>query len=153
LVKDIAVSLIASEASSADADKNKPAVEVVMMAAGKGTRMKSDKPKVLQMLAHWPLAGHALEAARSVNARKVVVVTGHGAAQVESALALLAGSLPLEFVRQEPQLGTGHAVQTAAPHLADDAMFISSSRQSKTRFVHLSSSLSFSRIIAHSDSP
>jgi bifunctional UDP-N-acetylglucosamine pyrophosphorylase/glucosamine-1-phosphate N-acetyltransferase len=124
LVKDIAVSLIASEASSADADENKPAVEVVMMAAGKGTRMKSDKPKVLQMLAHWPLAGHALEAARSVNARKVVVVTGHGAAQVESALALLAGSLPLEFVRQEPQLGTGHAVQTAAPHLADDAIVL-----------------------------
>ena len=95
-----------------------------MMAAGKGTRMKSNKPKVLQMLAHLPLAGHALEAARSVNARKVVVVTGHGADQVEPALARLAGAINLEFVRQEPQLGTGHAVQTAAPCLADDALVL-----------------------------
>ena len=95
-----------------------------MMAAGKGTRMKSNKPKVLQMLAHLPLAGHALEAARSVDARKVVVVTGHGADQVEPALARLAGALPLEFVRQEPQLGTGHAVQTAAPRLDDDALVL-----------------------------
>lgn len=95
-----------------------------MMAAGKGTRMKSNKPKVLQMLAHLPLAGHALEAARSVDARKVVVVTGHGAAEVEPALTALAGSLHLEFVRQEPQLGTGHAVQTAAPQLADDALVL-----------------------------
>ncbi len=95
-----------------------------MMAAGKGTRMKSYKPKVLQMLAHLPLAGHALEAARSVDARKVVVVTGHGAAEVEPALAALAGSSHLEFVRQEPQLGTGHAVQTAAPRLADDALVL-----------------------------
>lgn len=95
-----------------------------MMAAGKGTRMKSDKPKVLQMLAHLPLAGHALEAARSVHARKVVIVTGHGAAQVESALSVLPGSANLEFVRQEPQWGTGHAVQTAAPCLADDAVVL-----------------------------
>jgi bifunctional UDP-N-acetylglucosamine pyrophosphorylase/glucosamine-1-phosphate N-acetyltransferase len=107
-----------------DADPIKPAVEVVMMAAGKGTRMKSNKPKVLQMLAHLPLAGHALEAARSVDARKVVVVTGHGADQVEPALARLAGALALEFVRQEPQLGTGHAVQTAAPRLDDDALVL-----------------------------
>ena len=95
-----------------------------MMAAGKGTRMKSNKPKVLQMLAHLPLAGHALEAARSVDARKVVVVTGHGADQVEPALARLAGAINLEFVRQELQLGTGHAVQTAAPCLADDALVL-----------------------------
>lgn len=95
-----------------------------MMAAGKGTRMQSDTPKVLQVLGHLPLAGHALEAARAVNARKVVVVTGHGAAQVEPAIASLAGSLPLEFVRQEPQLGTGHAVQTAAPCLSDDALVL-----------------------------
>ena len=95
-----------------------------MMAAGKGTRMKSNKPKVLQMLAHLPLAGHALEAARSVDARKVVVVIGHGADQVEPALARLAGAVHLEFVRQEPQLGTGHAVQTAAPRLDDDALVL-----------------------------
>ncbi len=95
-----------------------------MMAAGKGTRMQSDKPKVLQILGHLPLAGHALAAARAVEARKVVVVTGHGAAHVEAAMAALAGSMPLEFARQEPQLGTGHAVQTAAPCIADDALVL-----------------------------
>jgi len=118
------VSLIASDAPASGTNLSKPAVEVVMMAAGKGTRMKSSRPKVLQMLAHLPLAGHALEAARSVEARKVVVVTGHGADQVEPALARLAGAINLEFVRQEPQLGTGHAVQTAAPSLDDDAMVL-----------------------------
>jgi nucleoside-diphosphate-sugar epimerase len=73
LVKDIVVSLIASEASALGADKIKPAVEVVMMAAGKGTRMKSNKPKVLQMLAHLPLAGHVLEAARHAGSVHAIV--------------------------------------------------------------------------------
>ena len=101
-----------------------PSVDVVMMAAGKGTRMKSSLPKVLQKLAHLPLAGHVLEAVRTLGVRKVVVVTGHEAAQVEVALTHLAGDLALQFVRQEPQLGTGHAVQTAAPQLDDDAMVL-----------------------------
>ena len=99
-------------------------VDVVMMAAGKGTRMKSSLPKVLQKLAHLPLAGHVLETVRAIGARKVVVVTGHEAAQVEAALTLIAGDLALQFVRQEPQLGTGHAVQTAAPQLDNDAMVL-----------------------------
>ena len=99
-------------------------VDVVMMAAGKGTRMKSSLPKVLQKLARLPLAGHVLEAVRAIGARKVVVVTGHEAAQVEAALTLFAGDLALQFVRQEPQLGTGHAVQTAAPQLDNDAMVL-----------------------------
>jgi bifunctional UDP-N-acetylglucosamine pyrophosphorylase/glucosamine-1-phosphate N-acetyltransferase len=95
-----------------------------MMAAGKGTRMKSSLPKVLQKLAHLPLAGHVLKTVRALGVRKVVVVTGHEAAQVEAALTPLAGDLALQFVRQEPQLGTGHAVQTAAPQLDDDAMVL-----------------------------
>ena len=101
-----------------------PSVDVVMMAAGKGTRMKSSLPKVLQKLAHLPLAGHVLETVRTLGVREVVVVTGHEAAQVEAALMPLAGDLALQFVRQEPQLGTGHAVQTAAPQLNDDAMVL-----------------------------
>jgi bifunctional UDP-N-acetylglucosamine pyrophosphorylase/glucosamine-1-phosphate N-acetyltransferase len=95
-----------------------------MMAAGKGTRMKSSLPKVLQKLAHLPLAGHVLKTVHALGVRKVVVVTGHEAAQVEAALTPLAGDLALQFVRQEPQLGTGHAVQTAAPQLDDDAMVL-----------------------------
>lgn len=94
------------------------------MAAGKGTRMKSKTPKVLQRLAGRPLLQHVVAQGQSLAPRRVVVVTGHGAAEVESACA--AFKLPAratfdwEFVRQEPQLGTGHAVQQAAPKLADD---------------------------------
>ena len=100
------------------------AIDVVMMAAGKGTRMKSAIPKVLQMLAHRPLAGHVLSTAQALHARSVVVVTGHGAAQVEAALPAFAGDTALHFVRQEPQLGTGHAVQMAVPALADDGQVL-----------------------------
>ena len=100
------------------------AIDVVMMAAGKGTRMKSAIPKVLQMLAHRPLAGHVLSTAQALHARSVVVVTGHGAAQVEAALPAFAADTALHFVRQEPQLGTGHAVQMAVPALADDGQVL-----------------------------
>ena len=93
------------------------ALEVVIMAAGKGTRMKSALPKVLHRLAGRPLLGHVLDTAAALGARKVVVVTGHGAAAVEAAV----GGQGIDFVRQEPQSGTGHAVQQAAPRLDDDA--------------------------------
>ncbi len=99
------------------------AVDVVIMAAGKGTRMKSRWPKVLHRLAGRPLIEHVLDAAAALNARRIVVVTGNGAAEVESALGEWAGrtgaAAPL-FVRQEPQLGTGHAVQQALPVLPDE---------------------------------
>ena len=62
-------------------------LDIVIMAAGKGTRMKSAIPKVLQQLAHQPLVQHVLDTAAQLQARQVVVVTGHGAEQVEAALA------------------------------------------------------------------
>jgi len=93
------------------------------MAAGKGTRMMSSLPKVLHRLAGTPLIGHVLQTAHSLQARNTVVITGHGADAVEAALG--GGEHPgLQFARQMPQLGTGHAVQQAAPLLADDGVVL-----------------------------
>ena len=97
------------------------ALDVVVMAAGKGTRMKSRRPKVLHRLAGRALAQHVIDCAARLSARSVVVITGHGAAEVEAGLSAPTGT-PLRFVRQEPQLGTGHAVQQAAPVLPDDGV-------------------------------
>ncbi len=95
-------------------------VDVVIMAAGKGTRMKSKTPKVLQRLAGRALSAHVIDCATRLGARQAVVITGHGAEQVEARLKPLScDALALNFVRQEPQLGTGHAVQQAMPALAD----------------------------------
>ena len=94
------------------------------MAAGKGTRMKSRLPKVLQRLAGVPLVQHVLATAAQLQARSAVVITGHGAEAVEAALTSVAGQTTLRFVRQEPQLGTGHAVQQAVPALADDGLVV-----------------------------
>jgi bifunctional UDP-N-acetylglucosamine pyrophosphorylase / glucosamine-1-phosphate N-acetyltransferase len=92
------------------------ALNVVIMAAGKGTRMKSALPKVLHRLAGQPLLAHVMQAAARLEAARTVVITGHGADGVEAALA---GSGAV-CVRQMPQLGTGHAVQQAVPALPDD---------------------------------
>ena len=100
------------------------ALDVVVMAAGKGTRMKSRRPKVLQDLAGQPLVQHVLGTAAQLQARMAVVITGHGAAEVEAALGAQPQQLPLQFVRQEPQLGTGHAVQQAQPVLPDDGLVV-----------------------------
>jgi bifunctional UDP-N-acetylglucosamine pyrophosphorylase/glucosamine-1-phosphate N-acetyltransferase len=92
------------------------------MAAGKGTRMKSDLPKVLHRLGGRALLAHVLDCAAQLSARQAVVITGHGASQVEAVLSSRGGALPLHCVRQEPQLGTGHAVQQALPQLLDDGV-------------------------------
>ena len=89
------------------------ALDIVIMAAGKGTRMKSALPKVLHKLAGRPLLQHVLQTAAALGADGIVAITGHGAEQVEIAVA----APNLRFVRQMPQLGTGHAVQQAAPWL------------------------------------
>ncbi|MDO9093029.1 MAG: bifunctional UDP-N-acetylglucosamine diphosphorylase/glucosamine-1-phosphate N-acetyltransferase GlmU [Rubrivivax sp.] len=95
------------------------ALNVVIMAAGKGTRMKSANPKVLHRLAGRSLLQHVLDAAAQLAqgdiANRTVVITGHGAEAVEAACA---GSGAV-FARQMPQLGTGHAVQQAVPQLDD----------------------------------
>jgi bifunctional UDP-N-acetylglucosamine pyrophosphorylase / glucosamine-1-phosphate N-acetyltransferase len=99
-------------------------VDVVVMAAGKGTRMKSRVPKVLQRLAGVPLVQHVLNTAAQLQARSAVVITGHGADQVEPLLLAPGQVLAVQCVRQEPQLGTGHAVQQAVPALADDGIVV-----------------------------
>ncbi|CUA89784.1 bifunctional UDP-N-acetylglucosamine diphosphorylase/glucosamine-1-phosphate N-acetyltransferase GlmU [Comamonas thiooxydans] len=108
-------------------------LDIVVMAAGKGTRMKSRHPKVLQKLAGRALLQHVLDTAAQLKARSAVVVTGHGAAEVEAAIAAANGAdgadgahgaMDLKFVRQEPQLGTGHAVQQAVPALKEDGLVV-----------------------------
>ena len=91
------------------------ALDIVIMAAGKGTRMKSALPKVLHRLAGRTLLQHVLQTAADLGADGIVVVTGHGADAVEAS----AHAPRLRFARQMPQLGTGHAVLQAAPLLHD----------------------------------
>jgi bifunctional UDP-N-acetylglucosamine pyrophosphorylase/glucosamine-1-phosphate N-acetyltransferase len=92
--------------------KNAP-LNVVVLAAGKGTRMYSRLPKVLHALGGKPLLAHVLDRARALHADRAIVIYGHGGDAVPAAFADPA----LKFVPQEPQLGTGHAVLQALPHL------------------------------------
>lgn len=85
---------------------------VIVLAAGKGTRMKSDLPKVMHHAAGRPMVEAVVDAARSVGCAPVVLVIGHGADLVR---AHFAGRANTEFVMQMPQLGTGHAVDMARP--------------------------------------
>ncbi len=94
-------------------------IDVVIMAAGKGTRMKSSMPKVLHRLGGRALLQHVIDTAELIHARRTVVITGHGAEQVE---AVLSNQSQLQSVRQMPQLGTGHAMQQAIPVLDDDGV-------------------------------
>lgn len=89
------------------------ALDIVIMAAGKGTRMKSSVPKVLHKLAGRSLLQHVLHTAGELGADRIITITGHGAEHVEAAVQ----APKLQFVRQMPQLGTGHAVQQAVPAL------------------------------------
>ena len=79
--------------------------------------MRSARPKVLHALAGQPLLQHVLDAAAGLGAARTIVVTGHGGDAVEQQMA----GAGLDFVRQEPQLGTGHAMQQAAPLLGGDS--------------------------------
>ena len=99
-------------------------LDVVIMAAGKGTRMKSSLPKVLHTLAGKALVRHVVDTARQLHARNTIVITGHGADQVETALNAAYVDAGLKFARQMPQLGTGHAVQQAVPLLPDDGVVV-----------------------------
>ncbi|MEO8331791.1 MAG: bifunctional UDP-N-acetylglucosamine diphosphorylase/glucosamine-1-phosphate N-acetyltransferase GlmU [Gallionella sp.] len=93
-------------------------INIVILAAGKGTRMYSEKPKVLHELAGKPLLQHVLDCAAELNPRQICVVYGHGGEAVPKAMQQYAA----KFVIQEPQLGTGHALQQAIPHLDDDSL-------------------------------
>ncbi len=92
-----------------------PELNVVILAAGKGTRMHSSLPKVLHTLAGKPLLGHVIDTASQMGEARLCIVYGHGGESVP--LAFDSGDL--SFFLQEPQLGTGHAVQIVSPHLND----------------------------------
>lgn len=91
-------------------------LSVVILAAGKGTRMYSDLPKVLHPLAGKPMVQHVIDTALKLGAQNVHLVYGHGGDLLKEKLS----DQPLNWVLQAEQLGTGHAMQQAAPHFSDD---------------------------------
>ena len=95
-------------------------LSIVILAAGQGTRMRSDLPKVLQPLAGRPLLGHVIECAHGLGAEDVCVVYGHGGDAVLEAFA----DESLRWVIQAEQLGTGHAVRQAMPETPDGNMVL-----------------------------
>ncbi len=91
-------------------------LSVVILAAGKGTRMYSDLPKVLHKVAGKPMVKHVIDTAKQLNAEQIHLIYGHGADLLKQRLA----DEPVNWVFQAEQLGTGHAMQQAAPFFADD---------------------------------
>ena len=90
-------------------------LNVVILAAGKGTRMRSKLPKVLHKIADKPLVEHVINTAEKLNPTKIVVVYGHGGELVPTSLS----HLNVSWVEQKEQLGTGHAVEQALPLCED----------------------------------
>lgn len=93
---------------------------VVILAAGKGTRMKSDLPKVLHPIAGRPMVQHVVDAAGALDPDNTVLIYGHGGEAVREAVT---GSR-LQWAEQAEQLGTGHAVAQALPHLEEDVVLV-----------------------------
>ena len=91
-------------------------LEIVILAAGKGTRMRSPLPKVLHPLAGRPMLGHVIDVAQALDPEAIHVVVGHGA----DAIRALFGNSDLQFHAQHEQLGTGHAVAQALPCCDDN---------------------------------
>src|SRR5476649_233189 len=95
-------------------------LEIVILAAGQGTRMRSALPKVLHPVAGNSMLGHVVHSARQLDPQRIHVVIGHGADQVRERLA----ADDLNFVLQDQQLGTGHAVAQAVPFISADTVLI-----------------------------
>jgi len=91
-------------------------LHVVVLAAGKGTRMRSAIPKVLHAVAGKPLLGHVLDSAWELNPAAIHVVVGHGKDAIQQSF----DNQTLNWVEQAEQLGTGHAVMQALPAIDDD---------------------------------
>jgi bifunctional UDP-N-acetylglucosamine pyrophosphorylase/glucosamine-1-phosphate N-acetyltransferase len=97
--------------------KTEPAMEVVILAAGKGTRMNSSLPKVLHQIGGKPMLAHVIEAALELGSEQIHVVVGFEADKITQYCADHLPSTALSFVAQTQQLGTGHAVQQAVPQM------------------------------------
>ncbi|PCH95917.1 MAG: UDP-N-acetylglucosamine diphosphorylase/glucosamine-1-phosphate N-acetyltransferase [Gammaproteobacteria bacterium] len=95
-------------------------LSVVILAAGKGTRMRSSLPKVLHLVADKPMVAHVIDSARHLGASNIYVVYGFGGEVLKTALNSDGCGADLTFVEQTKQLGTGHAVDQASPFLKDD---------------------------------
>ena len=91
---------------------------VIILAAGKGTRMRSSLPKVLQPLAGRPLLGHVIETAKKLDAKNIITIYGHGGDLVQKAFV----HENVQWVEQTEQLGTGHAVKVTLPVLPKDGV-------------------------------
>lgn len=96
---------------------SKKPLNIVILAAGKGTRMHSNKPKVLHEIGGKPILAHVIDCAKKLNPQKMIVVYGYGGEIVREAFS----HENIFWVNQAEQLGTGHAVQQAEPYLDDDA--------------------------------
>ncbi|HSI29004.1 MAG: bifunctional UDP-N-acetylglucosamine diphosphorylase/glucosamine-1-phosphate N-acetyltransferase GlmU [Methylophilus sp.] len=95
-------------------------LNIIILAAGKGTRMQSDLPKVLHAIGGKPILHHVIDAARQLNPQKIIVVYGFGGEQVQQQTP----GEDLHWILQAEQLGTGHAVQQALPALTDDGSIL-----------------------------
>lgn len=95
-------------------------LEVIILAAGQGTRMRSSLPKVLHPIAGKPMVGHVVDTVRGLNAAAIYLVVGHGADKVREKLA----ADDVSFVEQLQQLGTGHAVTQALPKLTNNSQVL-----------------------------
>ncbi len=95
----------------------KKPLHIVVLAAGQGTRMRSNLPKVLHVVGQKPMLGHVLDTARALNADTIHIVQGHGGEAVRTQFA----AADVKWAHQAQQLGTAHAVQQAMPGIPDDA--------------------------------
>lgn len=113
-----------SSSSSAATSGADAALEIVVLAAGKGTRMRSALPKVLHGLAGRSMLEHVLHTANQLRPKAIHVVVGHGADDVQAHIAANCGTDNLHWVKQTEQLGTGHAVRTALPGVHKDSTLL-----------------------------
>ena len=131
-------------------------LSIIILAAGQGTRMYSDKPKVLHTLAGRPLLTHVYQTAMALSHREIHIVYGYGGDQVPDA----SQDFHVSWVKQEEQLGTGHAVQQVLPNVpdVDDVLILYGdvpliTEESLTVLVDAASDSGFSLLTTHLDNP
>ena len=131
-------------------------LSVVILAAGQGTRMRSKLPKVLHAIGGQPMLAHVIDTALALDPKAIHVVYGHGGMQVRAALQ----DLPVQWVEQTRQLGTGHAVAQALPGIADDEVVLVlygdvplTHAETLQRLLHTAGDGALGLLTAHLDDP